>query len=549
MALERDKILEGLVEEAPFLVIVGGGITGASIARDAARRGLSVLLVEQNDYASGTSSRSSKLVHGGFRYLQQYDFGLVFESTHERAVLQKIAGHLVRPLPFIYPVYKGDEYSFFKVSVGMALYEVLSGFQAHKFHRMHRSKKLLKLEPNLRSDGLTGGAVYYDAWTMDSVLTLASIQDAVTHGARCFNYLGYKGPVFSDGRVAAVELEDTVTGRIFRAPAHTVVHAAGAFTDDVLSHTDAGHVEDLIRPTKGVHLVVPSTRLEVQRAVAMHAPSDRRIVFAIPWGSVTLIGTTDTDFEGDKDRVVATAEDVAYLLETTNCFFPEVRLDVDDVRSTYAGLRPLVRESGESAYDTSREHSIVFDERGFLTICGGKLTTCRSMAEELLDTYMDRGGRERHHHLKRCETALRPIWGGDGMDDDEGRAALATRLSGRTSLSDLQIEHLIRNYGEHIETYLDLALASSESLRPLVPGECFCLGEIDLAVLYGQARSAVDVLKRRSTIFYKDVKRGLEIVPTVSQRIAELLGFDADWVQRDIALYKAEVALSQGWDN
>jgi len=547
ISLGREEKLEQLSEAAPFLVIVGGGVTGASIARDAARRGISVLLVEENDYASATSSRSSKLVHGGFRYLQQYDFGLVFESTHERAVLQRIAGHLVVPLPFIYPVYKGDEYGFIRVSLGMALYELLSGFQAHKFHRMHFKKKLLKLEQALRADGLTGGAVYYDAWTVDSVLTLASIQDAIAHGAQCFNYIRYKGPVLKEGKVVGVELQDSESGRCFSVPAHTVVSAAGPFTDEVLNTLDSDRSETLIRPTKGVHLIVSGERLALDRAVAMHSPRDERIVFAIPWGNVALIGTTDTDFDGDKKRVAATAEDVAYLLETANHFFPEAELKTEDVQTTYAGLRPLVHEAGASAYDTSREHSIFYDERGFFTICGGKLTTCRSMAEELLDTYMEKGGRERHHHLKRCETALRPIWGADGMADFEARDAQVKRLAEKTGVSEGQVEHLIRNYGEHAEQYLNHDLSAPDFMEPMVSGEGFCRGEIDLAVCYGQARSAVDILKRRSTIFYKDPNHGLKIVTEVSTRIAELLGFDADWIKADVERYQAEVALSQEW--
>jgi glycerol-3-phosphate dehydrogenase len=547
LALERNEILQSLGQEEPFLVIVGGGITGASIARDAARRGIRVLLVERDDFASGTSGRSSKLVHGGFRYLQQYDFGLVVESTHERAVLQKIAGHLVRPLPFIYPVYKGDEYGFFRVSVGMVLYEILSGFQSHRFHRMHRRKKLQKLVPGLRSDELTGGALYYDAWTHDSVLTLACIQDAVAHQALCFNHMRYTRPVVEDGVVRAVKIEDEVSGRVYTIPAHTVVYATGPFTDEVLEDAGQKRSQPILRPTKGTHLVVARERLPVERAIAMHSPTDGRIVFAIPWGTVCLIGTTDTDFQGDKQKVSATSEDVDYLLETANHFFPGAQLSRADVGSTFAALRPLVHQEGTSAYQTSREHSILWDEAGFLTICGGKLTTCRAMAEELVDTYLEHGGRERHHHLKRCETALRPIWGGDGMGDPEVRQKLAGALRQRRGLAEFQVDHLIKHFGEHVLDYIEKDFLESDALEVLVPGQSPCRGEVDLAVLYGLARSTVDILKRRTTLFYKDPNHGLSVATYISERIAQLLGFDADWVRADLAQYQAEVELSRDW--
>jgi glycerol-3-phosphate dehydrogenase len=543
--IERSELLERLRNMEAHMLVVGGGITGACIARDAAMRGIRVALVERRDFAWGTSSRSSKLVHGGLRYLEQLDFRLVFEATRERAVLGRIAPHLVFPIPFLFPIYDSDKNGVLKIGAGMWLYDLLASFRQYRWHRMMGSAETSRAEPGLQRDGLAGAACYYDSGTHDARLTIVNVVDAVRHGGVCLNGVSYEGVERSGGRIAGARLRDEESGERFSVKCDLVVHAAGPFTDEV--QAAAGLTDKhLVRPTKGTHLIVPAERLPVSHAVVMTTRSDGRVTFAIPWGEGTLIGTTDTDYAGDKSNVHASSDDVDYLLDAVRTYFPSSELCRDDVISTYAGLRPLVRQDKTSPYEVTREHEIHWDPAGIMTICGGKLTTCRKMAEELVDRFL-RERDEFRASARVCSTAQAPLPGGGGISGPEGLAGLARGIQERTGLDDASSEHLARAYGSETYALLDGDLAGDGKLDPLVPGLPYLAGEVDVAVNQELARSTSDVLQRRLHVFYKDADQGLGVCEQVASRVAELMGKDAEWRQADAEAYRTEVARSRAW--
>ncbi len=384
-AADRSSLLEQASQELFDVIIVGGGITGAGILREAASRGLRALLLEQNDFASATSSRSSKLIHGGLRYLETFNFHLVFEAAQEREILLKHAPSLVYSLPFLVPVYRGDRRGLWMVSAGVWLYELLSLFRS-KPPQIRGKSATLALQPGLRSSGLKGSALYYDASTHDSRLTIATLQSAITHGGIAINHAGVLKGIWEKDRLTGVEVMDHIhsSTHIFRG--RWIVNATGPWSDlyrrQLLSTSPSK-----LRLTKGVHVTLQRGKLPLERALLLFSPRDQRVMFLIPWQGHTLIGTTDTDFEGDPSTVTADERDVAYLLEAANAYFPEANLSSSDILSTWAGLRPLLQDQHHSPSSVSREHQIFSDAPGLMTIAGGKLTTYRRMAEELVDQF------------------------------------------------------------------------------------------------------------------------------------------------------------------
>jgi glycerol-3-phosphate dehydrogenase len=371
------------------LLVIGGGITGAGIARDAARRGLSTALVEMEDFAYGTSSRSSKLVHGGLRYLEQYEFSLVFESVSERRILMDIAPHLVNPLGFLFPVYKSSRRGLWMINAGMWLYDGLSLFRSPKLHRTLKPSEVRTEEPALEATDLTGAPLYFDCATDDARLTLENALDAAKAGATVVTHARVTGFTKDErARITGVVVEDRQTGQLKQIRAGAVVNATGPWTDRTISMSAPQGA--LLRPTKGVHIVVDRSKLPVQNAVVAMHPKDGRVLFVIPWGDKSYVGTTDTDWTGDPADVWATSQDVDYLIDACRGYFPRHPLTRSDVICTWAGLRPLMAppstEGNLSESKVSREHSIVVGQDGLVTIAGGKLTTYRRMAAEVVDT-------------------------------------------------------------------------------------------------------------------------------------------------------------------
>ncbi len=365
------------------LVIIGGGITGAGVARDAASRGMKVALIEANDFASGTSSRSSKLIHGGLRYLENLEFHLVFEALSERRILFEIAPHLVHPLKFFIPLYKDSRVSMFKLGLGMWLYDFLSQFEAPEIHQSFSAKQTMHEVPILASKDLVGSFSYYDAYMDDDRLVIETLRSANSHGAVCANYVTAKSAIFENGKVAAVVTEDKLTKREIKIRGKHFLSTVGPWTD-IFGKQIFADWNNILRPTKGIHLTLSRKRLPIKDAVVLSDDVKKRIVFVMPRFEMVIVGTTDTDYPGDPGLVGTDFEDVRYLLQMLSEYFPGAKITAQDIIASYAGVRPLVKDNSESEGKTSREHVIIHDPRNVTFVAGGKYTTYRRMAEDIV---------------------------------------------------------------------------------------------------------------------------------------------------------------------
>lgn len=367
------------------LVIIGGGINGAGVARDASARGMKVALIETRDFASGTSSKSSKLIHGGIRYLENLEFKLVFEALNERTRLFEMAPHLVHPLRFMLPLYEESRVGMFKMGMGMWLYDALSLFQAPELHERLNAQESLTRMPSIRSTHLLGSYIYSDAYMDDDRLVHETLRSANENGALCANYVKAIGARFNDGKIAEIVCEDQGTHEKFSIKARHVISSVGPWTDEV-AQTLLHDWKKILRPTKGIHLTLPKHRLPLTSAVVMAAEKSDRIVFGIPRHDMIIIGTTDTDFQESPDNVTTTPEDVKYLLSVTDHYFPGAEIAPHDIIASYAGVRPLVKDESASEGKTSREHTIINDARGITFVAGGKYTTYRLMCEQTVNS-------------------------------------------------------------------------------------------------------------------------------------------------------------------
>ena len=373
------------------LLVIGGGITGAGVARDAAMRGMRVAIVEKNEWASGTSSRSSRLVHGGIRYLEHGQLGLVRESVREREILLRIAPGLVKPLEFTWPVYRGARLPKWKLRLGLIIYDWLAGKKRGSRHHALDVDGVLAAEPELRGDKLVGGAKYFDAATDDAGLTRANVKSAVEHGAVAVNFARFESHTTSAGKADGALVRDLQDGGSARVSARAVVRATGPWQ---------------AKGTKGSHIVVPQRRIGNRSAVTMISPDDGRVMFVLPSGADTIIGTTDLHTDETPDSVRASESEIAYMLRAANSYFPGAKLTQDDVKATWAGIRPLATTPpGTSPSSISREHRISRDSNGVIVVTGGKLTTYRSMAAEIVDEVERVIGRTH----TRCLTDSEPL--------------------------------------------------------------------------------------------------------------------------------------------
>lgn len=550
----REDMWNSIPEEAD-LVVVGAGVTGAGIARDAARRGLRVVLLEQNDIAYGTSSRSSKLIHGGLRYLETYEFSLVFESVSERRIVMDLAPHLVNPMAFLFPVYQGSRKSLRMISAGMWLYDGLALFRSPKRHRTLNPSEVAKEEPLLKQEGLQGAPLYYDCSTDDARLTLETIIDATQNGAVVATWARVDALVKNDqGRIAGVVVKNARDGSLKEVNAHAVINATGPWTDEVLAMSGPRKGK-LLRPTKGVHIVVDREKLPVQHAVVLFHPDDNRVLFALPWGDRTYVGTTDTDYDGVPGEEAATLEDVDYLIAAPNHSFPTSQITRGDVVSTWAGLRPLIApepEVGEMAESqVSREHQIVIGEDGLITIAGGKLTTYRKMAQECVDVAVNllTLSGKLPEDLQSGETTKVPLPGGVGWPEDDDHAKVAVELAEvcDCDISAAVARHLVDTYGMRALELAKMCAADPSLTEPIVPGRIEIMAQVDFGVKEELAASVSDVMTRRTQIFFRDFEQGLGSVEKVATRMAHLIGWSDEEKQKSVDEYKVDVARSQRW--
>ena len=379
--IERRENLKGISNEKFDLAIIGGGITGAGVARDAASRGMSVVLVEANDFAFGTSSRSSKLIHGGIRYLENLDFHLVFEALSERRLLFEIAPHLVHPLRFMIPIYKDSRVGMFKLGLGMWLYDMLALFEVPQMHERLSPKASLQRHPILNPYNLSGSYVYSDAYMDDDRLVIETLRSAHEWGACCINYMSATGAIREKEKVVGLKCHDRMGGKNHEIHAQHIISTVGPWTDQMASKL-VNPWKPRLRPSKGIHITVAKDRLPMKEAVVLAAQDSSRIIFIIPRHEMVIIGTTDTDFKGDPSEVVAHAHEISYLLQIVNAYFPAAELKLEDIVSSYAGVRPLVDDGSETEGGISREHAIIEDPQNVTFVVGGKYTTYRKMAEE-----------------------------------------------------------------------------------------------------------------------------------------------------------------------
>lgn len=393
------------------LIVIGGGITGAGIALDAASRGIKTVLFEKDDFASGTSSRSTKLIHGGLRYLKQLEIGLVREVGTERAIVHRLAPHMVIPEKMLLPLVEDGTFGKWATSLGLWVYDVLAGVEDEDARIMLNKEQTQEKEPLLNPEKLVGGGYYAEYRTDDARLTIENIKKAVEFGALAFSYTSVENFTYEEKKITGVEVVSQLTGEKIRLKSKYVINAAGPWVDR-LRKKDKSLKGKRLHLTKGVHLVVSHKKLPVKQAVYFDVP-DGRMIFAIPRGKITYIGTTDTEYHNDPEEVQADKNDAVYLLNAVNNTFPSVNLTVSDVISTWAGLRPLIHEDGKSASELSRKDEIFESESGLLSIAGGKLTGYRKMAERIIDKLMERIADQEGVVFKKCFTDQITLPGGD----------------------------------------------------------------------------------------------------------------------------------------
>ncbi|HUP86714.1 MAG TPA: glycerol-3-phosphate dehydrogenase/oxidase [Acidimicrobiales bacterium] len=528
-AFDRTTSLRRLADETFDVLVIGGGITGAGVALDAASRGLRVALVERGDFASGTSSKSSKLVHGGLRYLQQKEYRLVYENLHERQRLLENAPHLVIPLPFLIPLFGrsgGVNKTVAKAyRTALWLYDITGGLRIGKRHKKVSKAEALHHLPTLNTDLLAAAFLYYDAQADDARLTLTLLRTAADHGAVIANHAPVV-EVTKDERGAQVTGAVLSDGTVVRAKC--VVNATGVWADDVRALAEGEH-PDSIRPAKGIHITVPAAKLPCDIAAVVPVPKDRRSIFVVPWGSHTYLGTTDTDYTGDRDRPECTQDDVRYVLEAINRFITSP-LTEDDVTGTWAGLRPLVKNEDKArTADLSRRHKVLVSEEGLVTITGGKLTTYRKMAQDAVDAV----GAQLDRKLKRNHTTSMKVRGADGLDH------LRREGGDRLGLDDETFQHLVSRYGTDTRTVSAMVAADPTLGEPLVPKLPYLRAEALYAARYEMAHTLEDVLSRRTRALLLERDGAAAAAGDVARLIASELGWDEDEQQRQVDAFVA----------
>jgi glycerol-3-phosphate dehydrogenase len=522
-ARDRGLALDRLAGTEFDVLVIGGGITGAGAALDAASRGLRVALVEARDLASGTSSRSSKLIHGGLRYLEQFDFKLVWEALRERDLLvSKLAPHLVKPVSFLYPLHrKVLERPY--VGAGLVLYDAMEGTKRPVPHHKHLTVRgALRLAPGLKPAGLAGALLYYDAQTDDARYTVTVARTAAAHGALIANRVSAQKLLRSDeggaeGQIVGARVRDEETGRELEVRAKRVVLCAGVWTDLVheLGGIRAGYK---VRMSKGVHIVVPYEAIRADTGIISR--TEKSVLFIIPWGQRWIVGTTDTDWTGDRAEPTPTGEDIDYILEHANRVLdrPLTRADVIGV---YAGLRPLVAaDDSKPTTKLSREHVVDTPVPGLTSIAGGKFTTYRLMARDVVDAAVADFGR----WVPASVTDQLPLLGADGL---AAAAAEAERLAEDYGVPADAVEHLLERYGTLTEEVLELTRDDPALARPLADGHPYLAAEVAYAVTHEGALHVEDVLVRRVRLFIETGAHGAEAVGPVTDIMGDLLGWDA----------------------
>ena len=533
---QRQVALSKLATEKFDVLVIGGGVTGSGVALDAASRGLKVALVEAGDLASGTSSRSSKLIHGGLRYLEQYDFKLVREALQERELMVTTqAPHLVKPVSFLYPLHqKVKERTY--VGAGLALYDALRGFQrALPNHRHLSQKRIHEVAPSLRVDLINGGIQYYDAQVDDARHTMMIARTAAQYGAQIVTYASVESLIRKNKRVVGARVLDKFSGESIDVSASVTIMAGGVWSDQL--HEKFGVIPGYqVRMSKGTHIVVPKSAIRSKSGIILKTAVS--VLFIIPWADKWIVGTTDTEFTGDRNQPLATREDVDYILEQANKVLTP-KLKPSDVLGVYAGLRPLVSRNANSATTKlSREHIVDHPEAGFVSIAGGKYTTYRVMAEDAVD----HAAPDLLRLVQESGTKELPILGAVGYHALVNRASIIAEEMG---ISREQVIRLLDRYGSEISALAELIAADSSLAKPLADGMPYLRAEIYYAASAEGAMSVGDVISRRTRLAFEMADHGVGVAAEVAKIIAPILGWSASAKKKSIAEYEAQVVIEK----
>ncbi|MDF0715004.1 glycerol-3-phosphate dehydrogenase/oxidase [Muricauda sp. 334s03] len=499
--VDRKNKLQKATKTAYDLVVIGGGITGAGIALDASSRGMKVLLLEKGDFASGTSSKSTKLIHGGLRYLKQFDFWLVKEVGSERAIVHKLAPHLVIPEKMLLPLIEGGSYGKWLTSIGLKVYDILAQVSGDDKRQMLEKKEAMKLEPLLPKKILNGAGYYAEYRTDDARLTLENLKTSLQFGTEIFNYTRVTDFIYKDEKIVGVKFTDEVSGDEYSAASKYVINAAGPWVDELRSVNQSKKGKRL-HLTKGVHLVFPKEKLPVKQSVYFDIP-DGRMMFAIPRGKVTYIGTTDTNYNSDKDHVTTELADAIYLISAVNNMFPDIELELDDIISSWAGLRPLIHEEGKSASELSRKDEIFTSDTGLVSIAGGKLTGYRKMAERTVNRIAKKMEEDHNAKLGHCTTDKIPLCGNDFKKFKHVKKYISKLQEQLQSdgFSKYDAWYLATTYGKQTESILELYA----KIKGDKPKERMIKAEAQFAIAYEMALNPLDFFIRRTGRLYFDI--------------------------------------------
>ncbi|MED0872623.1 aerobic glycerol-3-phosphate dehydrogenase [Bacillus mobilis] len=533
---QRKDVLNGVNKQELDVIVIGGGITGSGIALDGATRGLSTIVFEMQDFAAGTSSRSTKLVHGGLRYLKQLEVKMVAEVGKERAIVYENGPHVTTPEWMLLPFHTGGTFGSFSTSIGLRVYDFLAGVKRSERRKMFNREETLNKEPLVKQEGLKGGGYYVEYRTDDARLTIEVMKEAIEHGAKAVNYAKVDSFLYKDGKVCGVRVIDLLDGEVYEVYGKKIVNAAGPWVD-TLREKDNSKKGKVLQLSKGVHLVIDQKRFPLGQAIYFDTP-DKRMVFAIPRGGKTYVGTTDTFYDKDAAVPHMTTEDRTYIINAINYMFPSVKITEKDVESSWAGVRPLIYEEGKNASEISRKDEIWTSESGLITIAGGKLTGYRKMAEMVVDYVTNLLQKEGHSAYPKSDTKHMPISGGH-VSGSHGFPAFVAKKAGegtKYGLTTAQAEEFAKFYGSNVDVLFDLAKKHKDEAKEYnMPLDV--LIPLVYAMDYEMTAKPVDFFVRRRGAVFFNIHWVYEWKEAVINYMATKLG----WSKEEQMKYTAEL--------
>ncbi|WP_313799800.1 glycerol-3-phosphate dehydrogenase/oxidase [Cytobacillus sp.] len=531
----RSDIINKLKNEKFDVLVIGGGITGAGIALDASTRGMSVALVEMQDFAAGTSSRSTKLVHGGLRYLKQFEVKMVAEVGKERAIVYENGPHVTTPEWMLLPMHKGGTFGKFSTSIGLRVYDFLAGVKKAERRTMLNVQETINKEPLVKKDGLKGGGYYVEYRTDDARLTIEVMKAAANKGATPLNYTKVDQLLYENGKVVGVLVADQLTGETYEIKAAKIVNAAGPWVDTIREKDDSKKGKTL-QLTKGVHLVIDQSRFPLKQAVYFDTP-DKRMVFAIPREGKAYVGTTDTFYGDDPVNPHMTAEDRTYIIQAINYMFPKVNITEADVESSWAGVRPLIWEEGKDPSEISRKDEIWESDSGLITIAGGKLTGYRKMAETIVDVLVKKFSEEQNKIFPICQTKHLPISGGEVGGSNKFKEFVAGQIEAGVAagLTKEDAAHLAEMYGSNVPVLFKIVEehGKNEAEKYQLPVKLWV--KLRYALENEMAATPIDFFNRRTGAILFDI----ETVRTYQEQVINYMADYFEWNQEVRATFEA----------